>query len=174
MVQRDVHSHLAFNALLNWGDGLTSCLNAVRQCRAGQRDGLDIPMNNKIANLGGPDFENVQKQFKAEVLEKGGAYSRITPVEGSHFKDVILPSTTFRLLGENPRKFRQHMAPSSAACTQFWRNLFSTQEGLEFKRLHPHLKDKSLADLAHTVPFRVHEDAGPFTKLKSMAQTWST
>ena len=53
-------------------------------------------------------------------------------------------------------------------CKNFWRGLFSSVDGMKFKELHPHLRGKTLAQLAHSIPMRLHEDSGPFTKTKSV------
>ena len=169
MVPREIHSHLAYTALLGWADGTFSCVQMVNLCRSGTRDGLSIPMLEKLANLGNAELDNnVVRPFKAEVLRKGGVYSRITPLSGPYFKHCILPSTYFKFIAQYPHQFKTRLAPSSEACTDFWRGLFSSPEGMEFKSLHPHLRGKTLAQLAHSIPLRIHEDAGPFTKTKSM------
>ena len=132
-------------------------------------------MLHRLANLGGEDLNNASAQFKTEVLQKGGVYDKITEVAGSVIKQCILPSTVFQFVAQFPRQFRLRMASSKDACIDFWRNLFSTPEGMEMKQLHRHLKNKTLAQLARTIPVRLHEDAGPFTKTKSMnVISWSS
>ena len=43
------------------------------------------------------------------------------------------------------------------------------------KRLHPHLRNKTIAELETRIPLRVHEDAGPFAKARSAdLMCWSS
>ena len=167
-VHRDIHSHLAYTALLGWADGNLSCVGMVRLCRSGARDGLRIPMLDTLANLANDEMTNVVRKLKTDVLKRAGVYARITPLTGPHFKHCVLPSTTFKFLASYPQQFKLRMAANAEACTNFWRGLFSSEEGMDLKQLHPHLRGKTLAQLSHHIPLRIHEDAGPFTKIKSV------
>ena len=169
MVPRGIHSHLGYTSLLGWADGTLSCVAMAHLCKPGQRDGLQIPMLDKLANLANSEVDNnIVSNFKREILTKGGVYTRITQVDGPYFKHCILPSTIFKFIAQFPQQFKLRLGGVAEACTTFWRGLFSSVDGMKFKDLHPHLRGKTLAQLAHCIPLRVHEDAGPFTKTSSM------
>ena len=118
----------------------------------------------KLSNLGSGQYDNVFQDFKFQILDKGGIYDKITPLDGSVFKSCILPSTIFKLLAEHPDQFRVRQAAFPDMIEQFWNDLFSTPEGLELQQLHPMLKGKTVRQLRYTLPLRIHEDAGPYTR----------
>ena len=77
---------------------------------------------------------------------------------------VILPSSLIKLLNSKPQMFRRVLGADTARVEQFWTNLQSSAEGRRVCQLHPFVKGKSPADLRFTLPFTLHEDAGPYSK----------
>ena len=175
MVNRAVHSHLGQTILLEWSEGCISSVGLVRICRAAKRDGNEIPMLLKLANLGSDSYSNVLTRFKTHILEKGGILDMITPLDGNQYSGCVLPSTIIKMLRSNPQRMRLRLGLDKANLRQFWTQLFSSEQGMEFKRLHPFLRNRTIADLEHCAPCRMHEDAAPCSKSKSInILSWSS
>ena len=78
---------------------------------------------------------------------------------------LIRPTELIRLIhSHNRRKFGQTFNADQAALKQFWTSLFASEDGREFKNLHPSLRDKSPEQLCTSIPIVVHEDAAPYGK----------
>ena len=172
--RRNVHSHTAQSLLMDWSDANISCVSMVRTARSCRRDGLSIPMLDKLADCGTDDYLNCYKGFKT-LLQRGGVLGMITPLLGPLYRTCLLPSTVFKLLASSPRQFRMRLGADIPAVTAFWNGLFSSAEGMRFKSLHPHLRNMPMSVLRTRIPVRVHEDAGPFTKVKGVNLiSWSS
>ena len=86
-----------------------------------------------------------------------------------------MQTETVKMVSTSKIAFKKHLCPSKEACAQFWRDFLSTQDGLDYQSMHPHLKGKTVEQLSTMIPCKVHEDAGPFTKLQSMVVlSWSS
>ena len=168
MATRPVHSHLAQSLILDWSDGALSSVGVVRHARAARRDGNQVPMLNGVASLGSSNYNNCYREFKDEIIVKGGIYAQMTSLPGPIFNHCVLPSIILRILSQRPSSFRNYLGAERSIVRQFWTSLFSTPQGMEFKRLHPQLRDKTIAELESKFPLRVHEDAGPFSKSMSV------
>ena len=131
MVPRPCRSFLAESALLDWSDTTKKAVGVARTCRAGQRDGINIDMNNKLASLGTDTFKNSNRDLD-ELLKSVGAFSHVRETGGSCFTHCIPPTEIVKLLGENPDKFKMHLAPNKEACRDFWRGLFSSEQGMQY------------------------------------------
>ena len=174
MVPRTVKSYLAEAALLDWSDTNISAVGVVRTCRAGRRDGIDIPMNSKLADLGTENLRNCNRDLD-DLLTASGAYSHVAETKGNCFTHCLPPTEIVKLLAKTPSKFKEHLAPNAEACRHFWRSMFSSEQGMEYARIHPHLRGKTVNDLEHSIAVRIHEDAGPFSKVKSVnTLSWSS
>lgn len=146
----------------------------VGLCRDGRRDGIRHPMLDRIADCGSDNYNNCYKEFK-DLLRRAGVIDQITDLTGPCFSHCVLPSTVIKLIARNPAEFRLRLAPSKEKIHEFWQHFFSTDDGQHYKALHPHLRNKTVAELSTRFPVVVHEDAGPFTKLKSMdVVSWSS
>ena len=64
----------------------------------------------------------------------------------------------------NRSKFGTILGANKASLKSCWAGLFSTDEGKEFKSLHPTLRNESPGQLQTSIPFIVHEDAAPYGK----------
>ena len=109
--------------MLDWSDSTKTAVGVVRTCRAGQRDGISIPMNTKIASLGTEDLRNCNRDLDT-FLEGSGAYSHVVETGGTHFTHCVPPTEIVKLLSNNPAKFKMHLAPHKEAYREFWRSLF--------------------------------------------------
>ena len=175
MAERSPISHLAVEGLLDWSDGQISSVALVRLCRAARRDGVDIPMLVKLANCGSANLTHCYEQLKDLVLIGSGINDLLTPLSGPLYSWCIRPTTIFKMISKYPRQFKLQIAPSAESCKAFWRDLFSTPEGMELKRLHPQLRHRTLDELQYIAPLRMHEDQGPFSKSKGMnIISWSS
>ena len=67
-----------------------------------------------------------------------------------------------------PSQFEKIMGADTVAVFSFWDQLHGSADGYEFWQEHGYLRGKTPRDLQHSLPFCVHEDAGPFTKNKSV------
>ena len=158
-----MHSHLVQSLLLDWADGVSSSVGIVRCARGAVRDGLSIPMLTRLANHGTVEYQNVFREFRKSVIERSGIEASVTPVNGKSIRHMILPSTVLKILNQRPSQMRLRLGADRQRLKEFWTNLFSTKEGMELKRLHPHLRNKTIAELSTRIPVRVHEDAGPYS-----------
>ena len=131
-------------------------------------------MVDKLADCGTADYLNCYKGLKT-LLEKGGIFAMLTKLNGPLYKDALLPSSVFKLLASHPDQFRTRLGADVHTVTEFWRNLFSSKRGMEFKATHPILRNMTIQQLSTMIPLRLHEDAGPFTKMKGVNLiSWSS
>ncbi len=79
--------------------------------------------------------------------------------------NLVLPSSWVNVIARDyPREFRLHFGADARRLKPFWEEFLGRPRTGAFAARHPFLKDKTAADLAHTVPCSVHTDAGPFSK----------
>ena len=70
------------------------------------------------------------------------------------FTHHLPPSEIIRMIHSyNRSKFGTIFGASEASLKSFWADLFSKDEGKEFKSLHPTLRDKSPEQLQTSIPF---------------------
>ena len=159
---------------MDWSDGVVFTVGLVRYARSAKRDGLDLPMMNKFADLGTERFGGVGRDMKT-LLRDAGVYANITALDGPLFKQCILPSTVVRLIARSETQFKMRLAPSTTEMQLFWEQFFSSESGMAYKAVHPHLRTMTTAQLASRFAIRVHEDAAPYTKNYSMdCISWSS
>ena len=95
---------------------------------------------------------------------------KLAPSPGQSVTHVIPPSNVFRCIHErNREKFGRIFGADKQKLTAFWRNLFASTPGANFKQLHPNIKDKTPEQLNTAIPIIIHEDAAPFGKNKVVA-----
>ena len=173
-VARTRRSFLAEVIFQEWADGIIRASFLARLAKAAKRDGLDIPMNNTFATVGSEELTNCARDLN-KVLEDSGAFDHTTKTDGEFFHWCIMPSEVIRLLSRRESTFKKHLCPSVESCEMFWRDLFSTEDGMQYKQLHPHLKHKTVAQLKTSIACRVHGDAGPYTKVSGVnVVSWSS
>ena len=68
----------------------------------------------------------------------------------------------------NRRKFGVIFGADPAGIKGFWESFFGSEDGREFKSLHPSLRDKDPEALKNSIPIVIHEDAAPYGKKKSV------
>ena len=79
------------------------------------------------------------------------------------------PTEVIRMIhSNNRRKFGTIFGADKMQLEQFWSGLFDSDDGKEFQKLHPTLKDKTANQLQTSIPFIVHEDAAPYGKKRSV------
>ena len=82
---------------------------------------------------------------------------------------LLRPTDLFRLIhSRNRHKFGQIFGASRTALKSFWTSLFASEDGREFKALHPSLRAKDPEQLQTSIPIVVHEDAAPYGKKRSV------
>ena len=131
----------------------------------GKEDGFDHPMVHRLAEIG--SGQNAQGGL-VKLLESCGIPQLITPIDGEHFSQIMLPSTWIRLLHKGyPREFRLSFGADRTRLRDFWSSFASRPATREWSAAHPFLRGKSLGDLETTIPLTVHVDAAPCSKQKS-------
>ena len=131
-------------------------------------------MLSKIADCGTDDYLNCFKGFKT-LLRQGGVFALLTSLSGRMYRWCLLPSTVFRLLASEPDQFRMRLGAHIPSLRMFWTIFLSSRQGMEYRSLHPWLRNLSVADLETMCPIRMHEDQGPFTKSKGVnCISWSS
>ena len=174
MVHRITKSYLAESALLDYADGLKSSIGVARTCVAGRRDGITIPMLEKLASIGDRNMVHCSDRLH-KILSDSGAYDHVTDTDADGYTYCILSTEVVKLVARNPRAFGMHFAPNKEVCRRFWREFLSTDEGQDYKARHPVLKDLTLEELATFIPLRIHEDSGPYSKNGSVSVlSWSS
>ena len=159
--------------LLDYCDGIIKAVGLVKYTRFAQRDGLDLHMIDKFANIGGTTYENASRCVK-DVLRAAGSEKFVKNLGGNLFKYGILPSNVIKLIGRSPGQFKLRLAPSPDEVELFWQEFFSSATGMQYKELHPFLKNATAHQLRHKFPIRLHQDSGPFTKNLSVdCISWS-
>ena len=96
----------------------------------------------------------------------------IEKLSDSIVSQVVLPSSWLSILCKEEGVFKMSFGADPAALFKFWDGLYTSDEGHKFWMEHPQLKSKTPRDLVHTLPLAVHEDAGPFSKTKSMVEVF--
>ena len=130
MVHKRNRSFLAEIALLDYADGLKSSLGVARTCLAARRDGLNLTMLDKLADIGTTDMIRCSTRLH-KLLQESGCYDHVKATGGSVYTHCILPSEVIKLIARRPDKFRMHLAAHREACRTFWRGFLSSKEGLD-------------------------------------------
>ena len=82
---------------------------------------------------------------------------------------TLPPTDLIRLIhSQNRARFGQIFGADPPRLEQFWRSLFDSEDGREFKRLHPGLRDEDPEHLQTSIPLVIHEDAAPYGKKRSV------
>ena len=77
----------------------------------------------------------------------------------------LRPSDLIRLIHtHNRRRWGHIFGANQATLEEFWTRLFASEDGRNFKHLHPLLRPKAPQQLRTTIPTTVHEDAAPYGK----------
>ena len=80
----------------------------------------------------------------------------------------MLPSSLPRLINRAyPSAFEQRLGAHRSRLKEFWSGFYSKPENQAIAKVHPALIGKRAADLNDIVPCVLHQDTGPFSKLKS-------
>ena len=85
-----------------------------------------------------------------------------------HREFMIKQSVMMKLVhSHNPGRFVKRFGACSIQLQQFWHDFFDSRDGASYRRIHPHLRDKSPYELRFHLPFMLHEDAAPAGKTVS-------
>ena len=172
--QRGRRSYLGETVLIDWADGATTSVGLVKYCRMAQRDGNNLPMIEKFAACGSADYHNSASDLKA-LLEAAGSTLNIVELTGPIYKFGILPSSVIKLIARSEQQFKLRLAPSADEIQLFWEEFFSSEAGIAYKNLHPHLRTLTTAQLRTMFPIVIHQDSAPFTKNSSTdVISWSS
>ena len=165
--QYKLRSLAAEGYLLEWSDGTSTAVRVFRHCDRLVRDGWEHPFIVRLRTIGSGGEQHCQENL-LRMLSGIGISDYITRVDGNgSLKDVITPSSIFKLFSKYPDKCRKQFGMHAGDMHDFWLNLLSSPQGIELQRCHPHLRGKTAHDLRHTVCLSLHEDAGPYAKGKS-------
>ena len=108
-----------------------------------------------------------------DLLSQTGLDTLVRPVPHAKKEKTITyhlrPTDLIRLIhSRNRKRFGKIFGANKTELKAFWESLFSTEEGREFKELHPTLRLQQPEDLKTTIPIVVHEDAAPYQKKRSV------
>ena len=125
-----------------------------------------------IASMTSSSDKNCSSKL-IDLLSLTGLDKMVRPVPHAKKEMTIThhlrPSDLIRLIHcRNRTKFHKIFGTNKAELKAFWESLFSTEEGREFKELHPALRLQQPEDLKTTIPIVVHEDAAPYGKKRSV------
>ena len=113
-------------------------IGLVRIARAARRDGNQLEMVTKLANLGSEKYTTVFRDFRKDILDKGGIFKLLKPIGGRVFKHVILPSTVVKLLATSPQQFRLRLGAVPDLVQQFWTDLTRVMQPIEKSSFQVH------------------------------------
>ena len=163
--------------LKQWAQGETSAVAMYRICNAIiNEDGSDCGRGmNRIANLAsltGGSEKNCSKKL-ASLLAETALPKLITPIPHEKGEKTIThhlrPTDLIRLIHrQNRSKFGQIFGAIQSSIRDFWASLFASDDGREFKNLHPTLRNKDPEQLQTSIPIVAHEDAAPYGKKRSV------
>ena len=157
----------AIRHLKCWGEGDHSAVEFSKFMRDALDDGFRHPSIDRLAKIDHGGERHCLNNLLNLLRSHTDITTLISVCQSSTgtVDCVIAPTAIFNiLLARSPVKFAQVMGAQEERLVAFWTGLFASPQGLEFQRLHPHLRNKSPEDLKHTVPLRLHEGAGPFSK----------
>ena len=157
----------ACGMLRDWADGNLSTTKLHRHMMHMVHDGFLQPAVTRLASIGIRIDDRHCLQNLVRLLGTMGVMQFLSPVVGGgDLTHLIRPSTLFgTLLRSAPDKFRMHVVGGSDdRVLSFWEGLASSELGAQLFGIHPDLRGKRPDDLKRSIPVRVWEDAGPFTK----------
>ena len=150
------------SVLEGWAKGDCSAVAMWRVVHAiSKRDGTNCGIGvNRLADLAcgsSGSVRNCQRKL-IEMLAETVLPKMIQEVpheDGEHSMTHHLPPTeVIRMIHRNNRdKFAAIFTANKDTLELFWSELFKSDDGKEFQRLHPALKDKTAEQLKTTIPF---------------------
>ena len=134
-------------------------------------DGLRHPLTLRLSKLGGSGSS--PQNINAQLLRMFSSHAAVGLVKTFNVPSrqhcMIDPTDAFRyVFRTSPPHFKRRFGADVEMVAKFWTDLFSTEEGQDLRRLHPLLRWKTVEDLKCTLPLTLHNDAGPFTKKRSV------
>ena len=159
--------------LLSWAKGDSSAVSVWRLAHAivtddGTDAGIGMRRLAELATMRTGSEKNCTRKLRY-LLADTALPSMVREVPHTKGEDTIThlirPTELIRLIhSHNRRKLGQIFNADKAALKQFWTSLFASEDGREFKHLHPTLRDKSPEQLCTSIPIVVHEYAAPYRK----------
>ena len=140
--------------------------------KASVGDGPVLPMVHRLARIGGSGSVINDRTCHSNLMHAVGQCGIDDLVCEVPTPDsvvyIIKPTALLKIIFvRSPEQFRVRLGADADLVYKFWVGIFSSAAGRDFVSLHPSLKGKTPADLAHTVPLFLHEDVGPYAKRKS-------
>ena len=160
----------ALRHLQMWGSGLQTATKLWWHMDGMRLDGTENHACIRLAGIGSSSDggKHSQKNLLDMMAFGLGLDEYITAIDSDgQIRDLVLPSSFYRMLSKKPALFRRHLGARPDDVENFWRNLFSSPRGQRLRRCHPQLVGKSPSDLRHSLPLWLHEDSGPFSKRHS-------
>ena len=133
-------------------------------------DGLPPPFLVRLAGIGSTDGDRNCSRKLEELLFSFCGISQLIykAPDAVGVTDVILPSVLFpKLVGNRACLCKHLLGGNQNRVLWYWTKLMETAEGRELCSLNQFLAGETAHDLRFTVPLRLHEDGGPYTKNKS-------
>ena len=168
---------LARSLLHDWAWGLASGLQVQRFCAHAVADGATHPLLHRLGRLGarGSCPQNVPSQL-LRMFKRNVGGDLVVPLEASRQSVMIYPHAVVKALFDlSPSSFRTRVGANRSALREFWTCYLNTPDGKRHQRLHPHLRNKTPADLECSFPISMHNDAGPVSrKLSAYVLSWAS
>ena len=131
-------------------------------------DGFDNPGIRRLHFIASHVKDQHAHTNLVRLVEGLGFGDMITSVPLGSISWVARPSIMFGLLRRRRRDQCKHVfGADKIRLTEFWRNVFKSEQGLELRQLLSGLRDKTPEQLCTTIPVTIHGDAGPFSKRQS-------
>ena len=126
-----------------------------------------------LANMGTPGSQKNCTRKLLELLAETALNAMVLEVPHErgeyHITHHLPPSNVIKMIfSYNRKKFGTIFGADKVKLKRFWSDLFSSDEGKEFQRLHPNLTGRTPEELETSIPFIVHEDAAPYGKKSSV------
>ena len=171
---RTTKSQASLRQLKLWASGVASAPQVWYQIDGLVSDGFRNPSIDRIHRCASSATDqNCHSRLLHIFSVECGFQDIITHIDGGSVSEVLRPSSLLRLL-QTSTSFKQMFGADETRLLEFWSSLLGSEHGRKYHALHPHLRGRSINSLRKTIPITLHEDAGPFSKTKSVnVVSWS-
>ena len=171
-------SSLATSLVRDWCFGKLSSPAVKAHALADVKDqgSTTLPAMRRLSQIGG-DGSDTRNCNRALMNQLKGlrVMQLIEAIPRSQVTHMIPPHSLIGTLSKHQRVFEKVLGAVPASVEQFWTNLHSSAEGRHLFEEHKQLIGKTPADLRHTLPLTIHQDAGPYAKHRSVEEvSWSS
>ena len=129
-------------------------------------DGLSHPMLTRLVEIGEGQNSNSGIMSLLEACEVATLIEQADL--GGKATHIVRRSSYIRAIARHyPHEFKLRLGACLNKVRRFWEGLLSRPRGRQMALQHKHLRNKTVDDLATTIPMVVFEDAGPMLHNKT-------